>query len=201
LIVWDGNRELATARMLRALGEYEIGGLTTLIPFHRALLATEQWANGETCRDLTEDKDWLKTTAPEEAPAPEEDGEVVPTAERTYAVEVGGKLFDVKVIGDTAVAAGNPAAGSGLKKPPRRERKAGGAGAGSGDSLLAPLQGNIFKVPVEQGQEVAEGDIVAVIEAMKMENEITAHKSGKITELAAVEGAAVNTGDLLAKIE
>ena len=60
LIVWDVDREHATGRMLRALGEYEIGGLTTLIPFHRAILATEQWAKGETCRDLLEDRDWLK---------------------------------------------------------------------------------------------------------------------------------------------
>ena len=64
LIVWDVDREQATRRMLRALGEYEIGGLTTLIPFHKAILATEQWAKGETCRDLMEDSDWLKSTAP-----------------------------------------------------------------------------------------------------------------------------------------
>ena len=70
LIVWDVDREKATARMLRALGEYEIGGLTTLIPFHKAILATEQWANGETCRDLTEDKKWLKTTEPETDASP-----------------------------------------------------------------------------------------------------------------------------------
>src|SRR6185436_8512890 len=67
LIVWDVDREHATRRMLRALDEYEIGGLTTLIPFHKALLGTEQWANGETCRDLMEDADWLKSTAPEAA--------------------------------------------------------------------------------------------------------------------------------------
>src|SRR5215203_1515359 len=69
LIVWDLDREKATARMLRALGEYEIEGITTLVPFHRALLATKQWANGETCRDLTEDKEWLKSLAPEAHPA------------------------------------------------------------------------------------------------------------------------------------
>ena len=64
LIVWDVDREHATRRMLRALGEYEVGGLTTLIPFHEAILATEQWAKGETCRDLMEDREWLKSTAP-----------------------------------------------------------------------------------------------------------------------------------------
>ena len=72
LIVWDVDREKATRRMLRALGEYEVGGLTTLIPFHSAILATEQWAKGETCRDLMEDRDWLKSTAPEAAAAPAE---------------------------------------------------------------------------------------------------------------------------------
>ena len=75
LIVWDVDREKATRRMLRALGEYDSGGLTTLIPFHKAILATEQWANGETCRDLMEDRDWLKATAPEDAaPAPADRG-------------------------------------------------------------------------------------------------------------------------------
>jgi acetyl-CoA/propionyl-CoA carboxylase biotin carboxyl carrier protein len=200
LIVWDLDRELATARMLRALDEYEVGGLTTLIPFHKAILDTKQWANGETCRDLTEDKKWLKSLAPAEAPKPAEGDEEPEKAEREYQVEVGGKLFDVKVIGEAGAAAPAGGAAAGGRRPPKREKKAGGAAA-SGDDLIAPLQGNVFKVPVEKGQEVKTGDLVCVIEAMKMENEITAHKDGKITELAAKEGAAVNTGDLLAKIE
>ena len=70
LIVWDADREQATARMLRALGEYEIEGLTTLIPFHRALMATEQWADAQTCRDLLEDPDWLASTAGEPTTEP-----------------------------------------------------------------------------------------------------------------------------------
>ncbi len=204
LIVWDLDREKATARMLRALGEYEIGGITTLVPFHRTLLATEQWANGETCRDLTEDQDWLKSLAPEVPPTPaaadeaSEDGRV----ERDYQVEVGGKLFDVKVIGDVvAPAAGASAGGPGLHQPPRRARGGGAGATASGNDLVAPLQGNVFKVPVEEGQEVSIGDVILVIEAMKMENEITAHKDGKVTKLAVKEGAAVNSGDLLATIE
>jgi acetyl-CoA/propionyl-CoA carboxylase biotin carboxyl carrier protein len=201
LIVWDLDREKATARMLRALGEYKIGGLTTLLPFHQAILATKQWANGETCRDLTDDPKWLKTLAPEKAPAPagDDDGSADGKAERSYQVEVGGKLFEVKVIGEAAPAAAT--GGAALRKPPRRERSVGGGGGASGDDLVSPLQGNVFKVPVEEGQEVSEGDLICVIEAMKMENEITAHKSGKITQLLAKEGAAVNAGDLLAKIE
>jgi len=201
LIVWDLDREKATARMLRALGEYEIGGLTTLLPFHQAILATKQWANGETCRDLTDDPKWLKTLAPEKAPAPagDDDGSADGKAERSYQVEVGGKLFEVKVIGEAAPAAAT--GGAALRKPPRRERSVGGGGGASGDDLVSPLQGNVFKVPVEEGQEVSEGDLICVIEAMKMENEITAHRSGQITQLLAKEGAAVNAGDLLAKIE
>jgi acetyl-CoA/propionyl-CoA carboxylase biotin carboxyl carrier protein len=198
LIVWDVDREYATRRMLRALDEYEVGGLTTLIPFHKAILATEQWARGETCRDLMEDRDWLKSTAPEEieAPAAAEDAELV---SRDYKVEVSGKLFDVKVIGEAGAGGAAPAAGG--KKPPKRERKAAGSSSASSTALVAPLQGTVFKVNVEQGAEVAEGDLVCVIEAMKMENEITAHRAGKVTSLNVEVGAAVSSGDTLAVIE
>ncbi|HET6997939.1 MAG TPA: biotin/lipoyl-containing protein, partial [Solirubrobacterales bacterium] len=198
LIVWDVDREHATRRMLRALDEYEIGGLTTLIPFHKAMLATEQWARGETARDLMEDRDWLKSTAPEEvaAPEPEDGGEVVT---RDYKVEVSGKLFDVKVIGEAGAGGAAPAAAG--KKPPKRERKAGGGGSASSEALVSPLQGTVFKVNVEQGAEVSEGDLICVIEAMKMENEITAHRSGKVTSLNVEVGAAVSSGDTLAIIE
>jgi acetyl-CoA/propionyl-CoA carboxylase biotin carboxyl carrier protein len=198
LIVWDVDREHATRRMLRALGEYEVGGLTTLIPFHSAILATEQWARGETCRDLMEDREWLKATAPEGAAAPQapEGAEVVA---RDYKVEVAGKLFDVKVVGEAAGAAAPAAAGGG--RPPKRERKGGGGASASSESLPSPLQGTVLKVAVEQGASVEEGDLVCVIEAMKMENEIAAHRSGKVTVLNVSEGAAVSSGDVLAVIE
>ncbi|HET8862933.1 MAG TPA: acetyl-CoA carboxylase biotin carboxylase subunit [Solirubrobacterales bacterium] len=199
LIVWDVDREHATRRMLRALGEYEVGGLTTLIPFHSAILATEQWAKGETCRDLMEDRKWLKTTAPEAVESPElpEGAEVVA---RDYKVEVSGKLFDVKVIGEAAAGAAVANPGNG-KRPPKRERKAGGGASASSESLPSPLQGTVLKVAVEQGAEVSEGDLICVIEAMKMENEIAAHRSGKVTSLNVAEGAAVSSGDVLAVIE
>jgi acetyl-CoA/propionyl-CoA carboxylase biotin carboxyl carrier protein len=200
LIVWDLDREQATARMLRALGEYEIEGITTLVPFHKALLATKQWANGETCRDLTEDRDWLKSLAPEAAPAAPEEAEADGKAERSYQVEVGGKLFDVKVIGEAAPAAA-AGANPGLKAPPKRERSRGAGGAAAGEDLTSPLQGTVLRVAVEKGAEVSEGDLICVIEAMKMENEITAHRSGKVTELPISDGASVTNGDLLAKIE
>jgi acetyl-CoA/propionyl-CoA carboxylase biotin carboxyl carrier protein len=199
LIVWDVDREKATRRMLRALSEYEVGGLTTLIPFHKAILATEQWAEGETCRDLMEDREWLKSTAPEppSSPASEEGAE---TVARDYKVEVSGKLFDVRVIGE-AVAGIAPAGGAGGRKPPKRERKSGGGPSASSEALPSPLQGTVFKVVVEKGAEVAEGDLICVIEAMKMENEITAHRAGKVEELNVVEGASVSAGDVLAIIK
>jgi acetyl-CoA/propionyl-CoA carboxylase biotin carboxyl carrier protein len=203
LIVWDVDRAHATRRMLRALDEYDSGGLTTLIPFHKKILATEQWARGETCRDLMEDKEWLKTTAPEDAspPEPSEDGGEVIT--RDYKVEVSGKLFDVKVIGEApAGGVAAPAAGGrGQKQPPKRERKTGSGPSASSEALPSPLQGTILKVAVEQGAEVSEGDLICVIEAMKMENEITAHRSGKVEELPISEGAAVGSGDTLAVIK
>jgi len=199
LIVWDVDREHATRRMLRALGEYEIGGLTTLIPFHKALLATDQWRDGETCRDLMEDRDWLKSTAPEAAAAAPAEDEKPELLARDYKVEVSGKLFDVKVIGEAFGGGAAPAAGG--RKPPKRERKAGGAASASGESLPSPLQGTVLKVAVEQGAEVSEGDLICVIEAMKMENEIAAHRSGKVTALNVAEGATVSSGDVLAVIE
>jgi len=204
LIVWDVDREKATRRMLRALDEYDSGGLTTLIPFHKKILATEQWVRGETCRDLMEDKEWLKTTAPEDAgpPEPSEDGGEVVT--RDYKVEVSGKLFDVKVIGEApagGVAAAPAAGGRGQKQPPKRERKGGSGPSTSSEALPSPLQGTVLKVAVEKGAEVSEGDLICVIEAMKMENEITAHRSGKVEELPISEGAAVGSGDTLAVIK
>jgi acetyl-CoA/propionyl-CoA carboxylase biotin carboxyl carrier protein len=199
LIVWDVDREHATRRMQRALGEYDSGGLTTLIPFHEAILATEQWAKGETCRDLMEDGEWLKSTAPADSAPPEPSEEGAEMVSRDYKVEVSGRLFDVKVIGEAVAGGAAPAAGG--KKPPKRERKAGGGGGSSSEKLIAPLQGSVFKVVVEEGAEVAEGDLICVIEAMKMENEITAHRAGKVTSLSVTEGAAVNSGDVLATIE
>ena len=207
LIVWDVDREQATARMLRALGEYEIGELKTLIPFHQALLETRQWHDAETCRDLIEDRAWLKELAfpkPEAAGEAEEGGE---TVEQAYTVEVSGKRFDVKVIGPPlaagAVNGTAPAAGAegAARRAPRRSERSGRSGGGGGtDTLSSPLQGTVLKVAVEQGAEVEEGALVAVIEAMKMENEITAHKAGVVSELPIAVGASVATGDTLAVI-
>ena len=204
LIVWDADREQATKRMLRALGEYEIEGLKTLIPFHQALLATEQWAKGETCRDLLEDKKWLKTLAfPKPAAPAETDGEEEQKVEQSYAVEVSGKRFDVRVIGPPFAGGGGGApangAAAGRKAPKRGERKS--TSAGGPDTLPSPLQGNMWKVLVKQGDTVAEGQLLCIIEAMKMENEITAHKAGTIVDLPITEGAPIQAGAPIATIK
>ena len=208
LIVWDVDREQATQRMLRALREYRIEGLKTLLPFHTAILQTRQWADAETCHDLIEDRKWLKELA---FPAPEkkdgEDEHEAETVEHGYTVEVSGKRFEVKVIGPpfagAAVNGAGPAAAPGAaaaRRPHRRSERTGGGGGGGGDTLASPLQGTVLKVAVEQGAAVEEGALVAVIEAMKMENEITAHKAGTVAELPIAVGASVASGDTLAVI-
>ncbi|MBI5105798.1 MAG: acetyl-CoA carboxylase biotin carboxylase subunit [Solirubrobacterales bacterium] len=201
LIVWDVDREHATRRMLRALGEYEIEGLKTLIPFHSALLATEQWANAETCRDLVEDKKWLKELAFEAAPAPAEDEEE--KVSQDYTVEVSGRRFDVTVIGPAfgGVAAAAAPTNGGARKAPKRGERKGGGGAGGADELVSPLQGNMWKVLVEQGQQVEEGQLICIIEAMKMENEITAHKAGVVETLSVKEGEPIQSGAPIAVIK
>jgi acetyl-CoA/propionyl-CoA carboxylase biotin carboxyl carrier protein len=207
LIVWDVDRAQATARMVRALREYEIEGVRTLLPFHEAILQTRQWADAETCRDLIGDRAWLKTLAfpkPDTGTAAEPELQE-PPVEQSYTVEVSGKRFEVKVIGPPfgadAVVNGAASPGTGAPKAPRRSERARGGGGGSGgDTLASPIQGTVLKVAVQPGASVNEGALVCVIEAMKMENEITAHKTGTVADLPIAVGASVASGDTLAVI-
>jgi acetyl-CoA/propionyl-CoA carboxylase biotin carboxyl carrier protein len=204
LIVWDVDREQATSRMLRALGEYEIEGLKTLIPFHRALLSTEQWARGETCRDLVEDRAWLKELAfPADASAILPEDDQADTVAQSYSVEVSGKRFDVRVVGPPFAGGGaggsNGSAPAARKAPKRAQRSS--SGGGGPDTLPSPLQGNMWKVLVKQGDTVEEGQLLCIIEAMKMENEITAHKAGTIIELPIAEGEPIQAGAPIATIK
>ena len=207
LIVWDVDREASTRRMRRALGEFEVGGIRTLIPFHLALLDTDQWARGETCRDLVEDRQWLKehgAPVPAQRPATgDEPPEDVPRLERDYAVEVSGKRFEVKVIGAALENGAGPAAGTGAaaRKPPKRRERAAGGGSGAPGQIVSPLQGTVLKVAAEKGAQVEEGALICVIEAMKMENEISAPVAGTVDELGVSEGGSVSTGDTIAVIK
>ncbi|HET9094700.1 MAG TPA: acetyl-CoA carboxylase biotin carboxylase subunit [Solirubrobacteraceae bacterium] len=208
LIVWDADRAQATRRMVRALREYQIDGLTTLLPFHEAILQTGQWERAETCRDLIEDRAWLQAlAAPAGAPDPAAVDGSAPVAQE-YTVEVSGQRFEVRVVGPPSahgpLAMGGTAAPSAGVRPgprrPSRARPGSGPGHGDGDAVVSPLQGTIFKVTVEAGQAVEQGELICVIEAMKMENEITAHQAGVITELHAAVGAVISIGDALAVI-
>jgi acetyl-CoA/propionyl-CoA carboxylase biotin carboxyl carrier protein len=194
LIVWDTDRASATARMRRALGEFEIGGVTTLLRFHDRLLASEQWARAETCRDLLDDDEWLAGTAVDPGP-PGEDPDQQSATE--YTVEVDGRRFRTRVWG---AANGDVAASAARPRAPRarREREAHHHG---GDALRSPMQGTVLKIAVEAGATVQQGALVAIIEAMKMENEVTAHKSGTVASLPISVGASVASGDVLAVIE
>jgi acetyl-CoA/propionyl-CoA carboxylase biotin carboxyl carrier protein len=204
LIVWDVDRASATRRMLRALSEYEITELKTLIPFHTALLATEQWANAETCRDLVEDRKWLRRLAfaPAGAGGTASGDDDEAKVEQTYTVEVSGRRFDVKVIGAPFAGGAGPtlngSAPATAKPRARRERTRGGGGGA--DTLPSPMQGNMWRVKVRAGDVVEEGQLLCIIEAMKMENEITAHKAGTIADLPIAEGASIAAGDPIAVI-
>jgi acetyl-CoA/propionyl-CoA carboxylase biotin carboxyl carrier protein len=200
LIVWDSDRAAATQRMLRALHEFEITGLTTLIPFHQRLLATEQWARGETCRELLEDDRWLSTIGSEQAIV---DADDEPALTLDYTVEVSGRRFDVRVSGPPGGAApGRGLTGAAARPRAKRRPRASAVGAaGGGDVLSSPMQGTVLKIAVETGAQVQAGALIAIVEAMKMENEITAHKSGTVTALPISVGSSVAAGDPLAVIE
>ena len=118
-------------------------------------------------------------------------------------VEVGGRRVEVSLPGDLALGGGAAASASGVirKKPKPRKRGAGGGAAASGDAVTAPMQGTVVKVAVEEGQQVSTGDLIVVLEAMKMENPVTAHKDGTVTGLSVEAGAAVTQGTVLAELK
>jgi acetyl-CoA/propionyl-CoA carboxylase, biotin carboxylase, biotin carboxyl carrier protein len=121
---------------------------------------------------------------------------------QTVVVEVGGRRLEVSLPGDLALGGGGAApSGAIRKKPKARKRGAHAGAAASGDAVTAPMQGTVVKVAVEEGQVVATGDLIVVLEAMKMENPVTAHKDGTITGLAVEAGAAVTQGTVVAEIK
>ena len=201
LIVTGHDRQQALQRSRRALAEFAIEGMPTVLPFHRAVVDDPAFAP----RDAHEpfavhtrwiETEWENTIEPYAGPVaelPEEDSE-----RQTVVVEVGGKRLEVVLPGGLSLGGGGAAA---KKKAPKRSSGSKGGSAASGDSLTAPMQGTIVKLAVEDGQEVAEGDLVVVLEAMKMEQPINAHKSGTITGLSAEVGQTVTNGAVIADIK
>jgi acetyl-CoA/propionyl-CoA carboxylase, biotin carboxylase, biotin carboxyl carrier protein len=190
LVVHGVGREHARRRMLRALDEFEIGGVKTLIGFHKALLAHPCFSEGETCHGLVESE--LMAARAAEL----EDGRVFPPAEvaslheSLRTVEVDGRRFEVRLL---------------KPEPPhaelarrRRERARGGGHGGAGkDAIVSPMQGTVLAVEVEDGQEVEAGQVLCIVEAMKMENEVHAHRAGRVTELSVAPGQPVKTGQVI----
>ena len=197
LIVTGASREQAIERSRRALDEFVVDGMPTVIPFHRSIVDDPAYnASGGSFDVYTT---WIETEydnqlEPYSGGAADVDE---PEERQKVTVEVGGKRVEVVLPGGLGAVA---AAGGGAKKP-KRKTGGGGAAAASGDSLTSPMQGTVVKIAVEDGQEVAEGDLVVVIEAMKMEQPINAHKAGTISNLSATVGETIGAGAVVADIK
>ena len=203
LIVTGETREQALERARRALDEFQVEGLATVLPFHRHIVSNPAFiGDGEKFDVYTKwiETDWVNPIEPYTGGQPIEDDEEAPR--QKVVVEIGGRRVEVSLPGDLALSGGGGAAAGAIRKKPKaRTKKKGGGAAASGDSVTAPMQGTVVKVAVEDGQEVAEGELVVVLEAMKMENPVTAHKAGVVTGLSVEAGAAVTQGTVLLEIK
>jgi acetyl-CoA/propionyl-CoA carboxylase, biotin carboxylase, biotin carboxyl carrier protein len=208
LIVHGANRQEALARARRALDEFHVEGLATVIPFHRAVVSDPAFIgddDGFSVHTRWIETEWNNTVEPFTGAEPLYD-EADARPRQKVVVEVGGRRLEVSLPAGLALANGAAGDGGGSvgvirKKPKPRKRGALAGAAASGDAVTAPMQGTVVKVAVEEGQEVASGDLVVVLEAMKMENPVTAHKDGTITGLAVEAGAAITQGTVLAEIK
>ncbi|MEE3848789.1 acetyl/propionyl/methylcrotonyl-CoA carboxylase subunit alpha [Gordonia sp. LSe1-13] len=207
LIVTGETREQALERSARALAEFHVEGLATVIPFHRHIVENPAF-HGHTDENGVEtfdvytkwiETDWENPIEPYTGGEPIEDDESLPR--QNVVVEVGGRRVEVSLPGDLALGGGGGANGVVRKKPKARSRKKGGSAAVSGDAVAAPMQGTVVKVAVEEGQQVSAGELVVVLEAMKMENPVTAHKDGVVTGLTVEAGAPVTQGTVLLELK
>ncbi|OJY42188.1 acetyl/propionyl/methylcrotonyl-CoA carboxylase subunit alpha [Pseudonocardia sp. 73-21] len=197
LIVTGSDRAQALERSRRALAEFQVEGMATVLPFHRAVVADPAYASDE----FTVHTRWIETEWDNQVPpfegASDADEE---TAERqTVVVEVGGRRLEVSLPGNLALGGGGGATAA--KAPPRKRGGGKGGAKVSGDAVTAPMQGTIIKVAVADGDTVSAGDLVVVLEAMKMENPVTAHKDGTITGLSAETGSSISQGTVICEIK
>ena len=199
LIVWGKDRDTAIARTIRALEEMVVEGVATTIPADLAILRHPEFQAFEHSTKWVEEKLDLSGIEAPKPPAPTDD-DAAPLVQRATTVEVNGKRFDVKMwVPDVPMVAAGPAKAA-AKKPARAAGGGGAAGGGSGN-VEVPMQGTIVKVLVEVGQDVEAGQAVVVLEAMKMENQITAEKAGKVKEIKVKAGDTVGAGDVVVIIE
>lgn len=203
LIVTGATRTEALERSRRALDEFHVEGLATVIPFDRAVVSDPAFIGDEdgfSVHTRWIETEWDNTIEPFTGGDPIEVEDTLPR--QKVVVEVGGRRLEVSLPGDLALGGGGGGdAGVIRKKPKARKRGAHAGAAASGDAVTAPMQGTVVKVAVEEGQEIAAGDLVAVLEAMKMENPVAAHKDGVVTGLAAEPGAAITQGTVLCEIK
>lgn len=200
LIVFGESREEALQRARRALSEYVIEGMPTVLPFHAHIVENPAFVgDGEKFDVYTKwiEEEWDNSIPAYVDPADVEEEEEA-TPKQKVVVEIDGRRVEIALPGDLALAGGGA---SGAKKKAKKRRAGGGKKAVSGDAVAAPMQGTVIKVNVEEGQEVNEGDTVVVLEAMKMENPVKAHKSGVVTGLSAAAGEGVTKGAVLMEIK
>ncbi|GAA0408308.1 acetyl/propionyl/methylcrotonyl-CoA carboxylase subunit alpha [Streptomyces luteireticuli] len=200
LIVTGATREQALQRAARALGEFRVEGMATAIPFHRAVVTDPAFAPAE--GPFHVHTRWIETeftnTIEPFAGAAAEDDEEAPGRE-TVVVEVGGKRLEVSLPSSLGMTIARTAAAGGARPKRRAAKKS--ASAASGDALTSPMQGTIVKVAVEEGQAVEAGDLIVVLEAMKMEQPLNAHRSGTIKGITAEIGASVSSGAVICEIK
>ena len=203
LIVTGANRVECLERSRRALAEFEIGGMPTVLPFHRAVVDDPAF----TSEPFTVHTGWIETEFGGDLPpyageAASADGSGVAERER-ITVEVGGKRLEVVIPAGLGRGGAAPGGAPAARRPPssrRRAEGAGGGGSAGGDALISPMQGTIVKIVADEGQRVTAGDTVVVLEAMKMEQPLTAHKDGTVTGLSVEVGQTVSAGAVICEI-
>ncbi|HEY2166467.1 MAG TPA: acetyl/propionyl/methylcrotonyl-CoA carboxylase subunit alpha [Jatrophihabitantaceae bacterium] len=200
LIVYGENRTEALERARRALDEYVIEGMATALPFHRAVVRDPAFAPSDADQPFTVFTRWIESEFVNEIPPFVAAGDELAEAEarETIVVEVGGKRLEVSLPAGFGAGGGG---GGARKAAPKRSAGKKSASAASGDALTAPMQGTIVKVAVSEGDVVQAGQTVVVLEAMKMEQPLTAHKAGTITSLSAEVGAVVTAGSIICEIK
>jgi acetyl-CoA/propionyl-CoA carboxylase, biotin carboxylase, biotin carboxyl carrier protein len=192
LIVHGVDRDHARRRMLRALDEFTIEGVKTLVGFHKALLTHPCFIEGETCHGLVESELMAaRASELENGGAPGAPAEVAAAVrEAVRSVEVDGKHFEVRVLRPEPAFAE-------LGRRRRERERAGGAGGAGRDAVVSPMQGSVLAVEVADGDEVEAGQVICIVEAMKMENEVHAHRAGRVSELSVAPGQPVKTGQVI----
>ena len=191
LCVWDADRERARLRMLRALDEMVVEGVSSLVGFHKALLRHPCFVEGTTCAGVVESEELAQEAEQLSHQAttiePPADGRL---RERLLEVELDGRRYEVKML--------QPEPPHAALARRRRDRAAGGGQHGAAkEAVVSPMQGTVLAVEVAEGEDVRAGQVICVVEAMKMENEITAHRQGTVSQLSVAAGEPVTTGQVI----